>query len=515
MKDILRMENINKIYPNGVIANNNVNFSLREGEIHALVGENGAGKSTLMKILFGIEKPTDGKIFYQDEELTIDSPLDAIKYGFGMVHQHFMLVESMSVAENIVLGSEPGSSWNLDSSIQEAQAKEIIDKYHFQINVKEKISDLSIGLRQKVEILKALFKGAKILILDEPTAVLTPQETVELFEQLRILKAQGHTIIFISHKLTEIKEICDRITIMRDATNVGVYDVESVTKEEISDLMVGKSMDWNIHKIPAISGDTLLEVKDLTVLNEANIPTLKHVSFKLHRSTILGVVGIEGNGQKELVDSITGLTKADSGEILFKNELINSMSVNDIRSLGLAHIPGDRMERGIAADSSIEENMFATYTNDNKLVNKNFLKTKEINKWSNNLISEFHVKASSSNVPIKMLSGGNIQKVIVAREFTNNCDCIIANQPTRGIDIGAAKFIHKKLVELRDKNAAVLLLSADLSEIKSLSDSLLVIYNGQFVAYFEDASKVSEEELGKYMLGIEKQTELEIQRCER
>ncbi|MDC7243275.1 MAG: ATP-binding cassette domain-containing protein, partial [Sphaerochaetaceae bacterium] len=241
MKDILRMENINKIYPNGVIANNNVNFSLREGEIHALVGENGAGKSTLMKILFGIEKPTDGKIFYQDEELTIDSPLDAIKYGFGMVHQHFMLVESMSVAENIVLGSEPGSSWNLDSSIQEAQAKEIIDKYHFQINVKEKISDLSIGLRQKVEILKALFKGAKILILDEPTAVLTPQETVELFEQLRILKAQGHTIIFISHKLTEIKEICDRITIMRDATNVGVYDVESVTKEEISDLMVGKS----------------------------------------------------------------------------------------------------------------------------------------------------------------------------------------------------------------------------------------------------------------------------------
>lgn len=513
MNEILRMEKINKIYPNGVVANREVDFSVCKGEIHALVGENGAGKSTLMKILFGIETPTEGKIFYKDQELTINTPLDAINYGFGMVHQHFMLVESMTVAENIVLGNEPGSAWKLDNATQEEQAQAIIDKYHFNVNVHEKISDLSIGLRQRVEILKALYKGAEILILDEPTAVLTPQETVELFEQLRILKEQGHTIIFISHKLNEIKEICNRITIMRDSRSVGIYDVASVTQEEISNLMVGKSMDWDIHKTPAVKGDVLLKIKDLTVLNEANVPTLKNVSFNLHSSTILGIVGVEGNGQTELVDSITGLTNIDSGEIEFKNQSITSYSVKQIRELGLSHIPGDRMVRGIAGDSTIEENLLATYTSDEKLVHKSMLKAKVIEKWAEDLVKEFHVKAASPKVPIKMLSGGNIQKVIVAREFSNDCDFVIANQPTRGIDIGAAKFIHKKLVELRDKGAGVLLLSADLSEIKSLSDSLLVIFDGEFVAYFEDASKVTEEELGKYMLGVARQGE-EVKRCE-
>ncbi|MFA7108659.1 MAG: ABC transporter ATP-binding protein [Sphaerochaetaceae bacterium] len=514
MNEILMMNKINKIYPNGVVANKDVDFSVRRGEIHALVGENGAGKSTLMKILFGIEKPTEGSIYYKGKKLIINSPLDAINYGFGMVHQHFMLVESMSVSENIVLGSEPGSSWKINSNIQDEEAKKIIEKYNFKINVKAKISDLSIGLRQKVEILKALYKGAEVLILDEPTAVLTPQETVELFEQLKALKAQGHTIIFISHKLNEIKEICDRISIMRNGTLVGVYDVNAVTKDEISDLMVGKSVNWEVLKTPTKKGKVLLKVKNLTVINEANFPCLKHVSFNLHSSTILGIVGVEGNGQKELVDSIAGLTKIESGEIILKDKKINTSSVEKIRELGLSHIPGDRMVRGIANESTIEENLLATHTKDERLFHKGFLKTKEIRKWSEELISEFQIKASSPKVPIKMLSGGNIQKVIVAREFSKNSDCIIANQPTRGIDIGAAKFIHLKLIELRDKGAGVLLLSADLSEIKSMSDSLLVIFNGQFVAYFEDANKVTEEQLGKFMLGVEKQDEKEIKRCE-
>lgn len=513
MDEILRLENITKIYPNGVTANKDANLSVRKGEIHALVGENGAGKSTLMKIIFGMEQPTEGNIIYNGKQTQIKSPLDAIACGIGMVHQHFMLVESMTVAENIVLGAEPGKGPIPNNRAMIEQTKEIIEKYNFVINPKEKISDLPIGTRQKVEILKALYKGAQVLILDEPTAVLTPQETTELFRELRGLRDMGHTIIFISHKLNEIKEICDRITIMRNGTTVGVHDVGSVSQQEISNLMVGKDIDWNIEKNPPKRGEVILDVKNVSVLDEAQRSILKEVSFSLHAGTILGIVGVEGNGQSELVEAITGLHKADAGSIKFHGNDIADSSIKQIREMGLAHIPQDRMLRGAVVNGSIEDNMIATFIDKEEFSSGPVLKTKKIRSWSEKLIKDFMVKTDGPEVPVKMLSGGNIQKVIVAREFSSNADCIIADQPTRGIDVGAAKFIHRKLIEMRDNGVAIMLISADLSEIMDVSDSLLVMYGGRFVAYFPDASKVSEEELGQYMLGVKQQTSEEVKGC--
>lgn len=512
MANTLEMKNIVKIYPNAVMANNNVSLQVKRGEIHALVGENGAGKSTLMKILFGIEKPTSGKILLDGKEIKVNNPLEAINWGFGMVHQHFMLVQSMSVAENIVLGSEPGKGIKLDRNEMVKKAKEIIEKYAFDINPNEKIYDLPIGTRQKVEILKALYKGAEILILDEPTAVLTPQETQELFIQLKKLKEQGHTIIFISHKLNEIKEICNRVTIMRNAQSVGVYDVDKISQEDISNLMVGKIVNLKIEKTQALKGDVVLDVNDVSLLNELQRYSLRNVSFKLHKGIILGIVGVEGNGQRELIEVITGLKKIDAGEIKINNQIINKKNVEQIRNLGLSHIPEDRMEVGSSLTSSVLENLISIFTKSKRFSKNSFLKLNEVRKFSKELIENYNIKVATEDVEVKMLSGGNIQKVIVAREFSSNADCIIANQPTRGIDIGSAKFIHRKLVQMRDKGAAILLNSADLAEVMSLSDSLLVMYEGRFVAYFEDACLVNEEQLGRFMLGLETQDEDLIRR---
>lgn len=515
MSEILQMEGIVKIYPNGVVANRNVDLSVRSGEIHALVGENGAGKSTLMKILFGIEQPTEGKITYQGKVVHFKNPLEAIAQGLGMVHQHFMLIESMSVVENIVLGAEPSKKGFLDQKKMLSEAVDIIEKYHFAINPKEKIRDLPVGTRQKVEILKALYKGARILILDEPTAVLTPQETDELFRELEGLKQQGHTIIFISHKLNEVKEISDRITVMRNGQSVGVYTTAEVSQEEISNLMVGKNMDWKIKRTKPQVGPPLLSVEHMVVVDDIQRQLVKDVSFSLHAGTILGVVGVEGNGQSELVDAITGLRKMDKGQVRLHGKDIGHLSVHDIRTLGMAHIPQDRMERGVAVTSSVEENLLATFLEDTHLVHHSVLQRTAIRSWSEHLISEYLIKTSSPDVSVKMLSGGNIQKVIVAREFSGNSDCIIADQPTRGIDVGAATFIHQKLLQMRDKGMAILLISADLSEVMAISDSLIVMCGGRIVAYFHDASQVSEQELGQYMLGVKKMDDQKILECMR
>jgi len=507
------MQGIEKIYPNGVIANNGVNISVNAGEIHALAGENGAGKTTLMKILFGIESATGGQIFFNGQETVIKSPLDAIHKGLGMVHQHFMLVESMTVAENIALGMEPVKGNLINSKKMLADADEIIKKYNFTIDPGERIRDLPIGTRQKVEILKALFRKAKLLILDEPTAVLTPQETAELFQQLKLLKSFGHTIIFISHKLNEIKEICDRITIMRNAKTAGVYDVSGISRREISNLMVGKDMDWSITKAPVKIRETALKVQNLGVVNEAGRHLLQGVNFCLRGGEILGIVGVEGNGQRELVESVTGLRKPDTGIVEIHGRNIAPLSIKQIRNSGLSHIPQDRMNRGAALSSSVEENLISVSYNSAEFSRGPFLNLKKIGLHSEKLIRDFLIKAASAQVPVKMLSGGNIQKVVVAREFTSGGTCIVADQPTRGIDVGAARFIHKKLLQLREEGAAVLLVSADLAEVIDLSDRLLVMYGGKVTAFFESAADVSEEELGLYMLGLKKQSEEELQRC--
>ena len=511
--DILIMQNISKIYPNGVTANRHVNFSVRAGEIHALVGENGAGKSTLMKILFGIEQATEGVILYKGRELHIKSPIDAIRHGFGMVHQHFMLVESMSVAENICLGMEPGAGALLNEKLMYTRAQEIIDRYHFVIDTKKKVRDLPIGTRQKVEILKALYKGAHVLILDEPTAVLTPQETEELFVELNELRKSGCTIIFISHKLNEIKAICERITVLRNGSSVGVYSTGEVSEKEISNLMVGKNINWSIEKKACVPGKTILKLRNVGMHDDTGRYTLKQVGFDLPAGKILGIVGVEGNGQKELIDAITGIQKFDEGTIILNGRDITSCDIAAVRKNGLAYIPQDRIKVGTAVNASIQENLFAIFTNDKRFVHKGLLKKNEIKQWADSLVKRFMIKADNSKVPVKMLSGGNIQKVIVAREFSVAADCIIADQPTRGVDVGAAKFIHQKIIEMRDNGAAVLLNSADLAEVMEISDSLLVMYGGEIVAYFPDAAHIGETELGEYMLGLKKQDKSELAGC--
>lgn len=516
MSSVLSMKNIYKIYPNGIIANNYINLEVKKGEIHALVGENGAGKTTLMKILFGIENSTDGEIQLNGEVVNFKNPQEAIKAGIGMVHQHFMQVPSLTVAENIILGNEPKKNGFMVDHLKAIKnTSQIAEKYSFKINPKMKLEDCSVGTRQKIEILKALYQGIEILILDEPTAVLTPQETVELFEELRILKKKGHTIIFISHKLNEIKAISDRVTILRNAKSLGTFLTSKLTKDEISNLMVGREADWSIKKKTAKPGETLVHVSEVSKLDNSKKFKLNRVSFSLRSGEIIGVVGVEGNGQRELVDVLTGLDSLSDGKILIQNNEINNLSVQQIRQLNLSHIPEDRMLYGIAAEASIKDNLLSTHSNKKEFNQGVLLNKNKVNQWAENLVNEYKVVTSSANSPISSLSGGNIQKVVVAREFSSQPLVVIADQPTRGIDVGAAQFIHKKLIELRDEGAGILLVSADLNEVMELSDSVIVLFDGEIVAFFEDVKNVSEHEIGRYMLGVERQDDTSIRRCVR
>ncbi len=509
MDKVLQMNNIMKIYPNGVVAVEDVTFELEKGEIHALLGENGAGKSTLMKILFGIEYPEQGQIILNGVETKMKSSQDAIKKGIGMVHQHFMLVPSLTVAENIVLGVEPKNNAFIDMQKAIEISKNLSDKYNFDIDVTLRVQELPVGIKQKVEILKALYRGADILILDEPTAVLTPQETEELFVQLNKLKADGHTIIFISHKLDEIKAICDRATVMRNGKSKGTYNVNDISTSEMSRLMVGRDVVLTFDKKPLNLKRTVLKVRNLTVAGSTGIKRVDNISFDLKAGEILGIAGVEGNGQSHLIDALTGLTKKFIGEINIFDEDVKKHSIKEIRELGLAHIPEDRMTLGCAKNMNILDNMFSNQYDRPEFSGKFMLKTKKIEQRANELIKEYLVKCKSFKQNVGMLSGGNIQKVVVAREFSTNPKIIIANQPTRGIDVGAASFIRQRIIEYRDAGCAIILISADLNEVFELSDRLAVMYKGKFSGVFNDVKHLTEEELGKYMLGIKKDDRLE------
>ncbi len=511
--ELLKMQGITKIYPNGIMANSHVDFSVRVGEIHALMGENGAGKSTLMNILFGEHQAEEGEIYLKGEKITIGSPTQAIAYGIGMVHQHFMLVPSLTIAENIFLGMEPKKNGLIDKQKMFQKTKELAEKYNFDINLTAKVADIPVGMKQKVEILKALARGAQILILDEPTAVLTPQETDELFHELMLFKENGHTIIFISHKLKEIKQICDRITIMKNGRSMGTYDMQEMDEKIISRLMVGRDVIHTIAKTAAKPGEVVLKVENVSCSNDEGKKALKNMNFTVRKGEILGIAGVEGNGQLELVESIAGLRKNFHGKIYINEKEINRINIKRIRKLGLSHIPEDRMSFGMAGDASVAENLISDKLGEPLIGNGPFLSQKKIKKLSEHLISDFLIKCSSRKQPAKMLSGGNMQKVVVAREFSGNPSIMIANQPSRGVDVGATEFIHKKLVQIREKGAAVLLVSADLNEVIELSDSLIVMYGGEVVAYIEDTKTISEEELGYYMLGLKKQTQEEIRRA--
>ena len=508
----VQMKGITKVYPNGVVANKEVDFEIYKGEIHALMGENGAGKSTLVKMLFGLEQPTSGEIYVNGEKVNLTSPTVAISKGIGMVHQHFMLVPSLTVAENMVLGMVPKKGVFIDFKKAVEITEEYSKKFNLEVDPNARVADIPVGMKQKVEILKALVRGAKILILDEPTAVLTTQETTELFKELKHLKEQGYTIVFISHKLNEIVEITDRMTILRGGKSMGVYNTKDENPETISRLMVGRDVVLEVQKDNATPTDEILRVRDLEYVNEWGKKMLDRVSFSVRKGEILGIAGVEGNGQKELVDMLFGFNTPNNGSIKVNGDEVIGLNQRKLREKKISLVPEDRMLYGIAADATIQENMLSDRISD-KRYNKGLLfNLKAMENDTDELIRQYTVLCKSREQKVGMLSGGNIQKVVVAREFSNNPDLIIADQPTRGIDVGATEFIRRKLVELSRSGIGVLLVSADLNEVMELSDSLIIMYGGQIVAYFEDTSELSDEEMGTYMLGLKRQSDEEIRR---
>ena len=514
-EEILLMDKITKVYPNGFVANKDVTLSVNKGEIHALCGENGAGKSTLMKVLFGYQSAEEGKIFLRGQEVKFKDSLDAIANGIGMVWQHFMLCPSLTVAENLVLGMEPkkfGKWGPIDMEKAIAMSEEVSKKYNLILDPRAKVEDLTVGARQKLEILKVLLRGAEILILDEPTAVLTPQETAELFVELRHLKELGHTIIFISHHLDEVVDLCDRLTVLRLGKSVGTAEIKDVTQQDISRMMVGRDVMLKIDKSKAQPKEVVLRARDLSYKNDEGRTIVKSFSTDVRSGEILGIAGVEGNGQREISEMITGLLPINNGSIEIDGTNIKGMSIKQIRELHVSHISEDRMTYGCAETLSVFENMISDryYKKENNT--GLLLNYKKPNADVDQYIVDYLVKCNEREEPVRFLSGGNMQKVIVAREFSSEPRLVVANQPTRGIDVGATEFIRKKLVELRDQGAAVLLITADLNEALELSDSLLVMCGGEVCAYFPDASEVTDFLLGEYMLGVKRMSDEEIRR---
>ncbi len=501
----LSMKGITKIYPNGVIANDGVDFEVEKGEIHALMGENGAGKSTLVKTLFGTHKIDSGQVLFDGQDITNISSGDAIKLGIGMVHQHFMLVESLKVYENVVIGMEPTQYGLVDNATAIKLVTDISNKYNLHVDAKATVRNLSVGMKQKVEIIKVLARGAKLLILDEPTAVLTPQETDELFEQLLLLKKQGITIIFISHKIKEVKYICDRLTVLRGGKYIGVMDVKNATENEISNYMVGREVILKVNKPKPKFGKEILTVQNLTYQDANHIEQVKRVSFSVREGQIMGIAGVEGNGQNELVECLFGLLNKASGKVMFDGNDISQDSIRGIRDKHMSFIPEDRLKTGAASGMSIWGNLVSDRIDSDMYKKNKLLDIKQIKALATELRRDFNILSKNIEQPVGMLSGGNMQKVVVAREMSSSPKLLIANQPTRGIDVGANEFIWKKIIELRNEGKAVILVSADLNEILELSDSILVMHKGEIAGYFEDSSEVEEKELGLYMLGLKKQ----------
>ncbi len=496
---ILDMQNITKIFP-GVKANDNVNLSIKKGEIHALVGENGAGKTTLMNVLYGLYEPDGGQVFYEANKINLDGPQDAIKLGIGMVHQHFMLVDPLTVTENIVLGNEPRSGLMLDQKTAKREVQEISNKYGLFVDPEAKIQDISVGMQQRVEIIKTLYRGAELLIFDEPTAVLTPQEIDELFEIFRSLKEQGKTIIFITHKLKEVKTISDRITVLRNGKSIDTVNTADVTKEDVAELMVGRQVLLEVEKTEAKPGDEIFSVQNLNVKDNRNIPAVKDISLSVRKGEILGIAGVEGNGQSELVEAITGLRKIESGAIKLRGKDISKFNAREIKREKVAHIPEDRQKRGLIMDFDLKENMILGYHDLEPFSKNGIMQYENVAQNTEDLIEKYDIRGGGMEAQAKNLSGGNQQKLIVAREFSHDPEFLIASQPTRGVDVGSIEFIHKQIIDRRDNGAGVLLVSAELSEVLSLSDRIAVIFEGEIVDVLK-ASETNERELGTLMTG--------------
>lgn len=495
----IEMKDITKKFP-GVIANNKVNLSINSNEIHSLLGENGAGKSTLMNILFGLYEPDEGSIFIKGQALIIKNPKAALDLGIGMVHQHFMLVNRMTVLENIILGYE-----HCDFLIDMKKNYEVIDelskKYKFNLELNAKVEELSVGLKQRVEILKTLYRGADIIILDEPTAVLTPTEVDELFVILNELKKNGKTIIFITHKLNETMEIADRVTVLRDGKNIKTLLTNETNEEELARLMVGREINFNLKKEDYKPGNPLITLKDLKLLDKAKKP----VNLEIHEGEILGIAGVEGNGQLELEEMLMGLRVVKNGSIYLDGTDITKLSTKKRKLLGLGYIPSDRHKRAMLGNFSVKENFLLGFHFHPPFYKKGMLQKKVLEKHSSDMIKEFDIKTPSAEQKIKFLSGGNQQKVILSREISQNPVFVLAAQPTRGLDIGAIEYIHSILLQLRNQGKAVLLISADLNEVMKISDRIAVIYEGEIKA-IKPAEEYTYEEFGLLMAGGEEKS---------
>jgi general nucleoside transport system ATP-binding protein len=495
---VLEMRGIRKEFP-GVVANDEVSFEVRRGEVHALLGENGAGKSTLMNILYGLYRPDGGEIRLNGKPVSFSSARDAIQAGIGMVHQHFMLIPVMTVAENIVLGVEPHNGPLLDETGAEQRVRELSEQFGLAVDPAALISDITVGQEQRVEILKALYRGADLLILDEPTAVLTPQEAGELFEIVRSLQADGKSIIFISHKLNEVLEIADRITVLRRGKTIETVPVQGATEASLARAMVGREVLLRVDKKPAEAADTLLAVRDLHVRDDRGIEKVRGMSFDVRAGEIVGIAGVDGNGQTELIDALTGLQKIESGTVTLGGKELSQTSARAALDAGIGHIPEDRQRRGLILEFTIAENIALHDYAKPPVGKRGWLFPARMVERARTLIQEFDVRGGGPLTRAGGLSGGNQQKVVAAREIARDPSVLIAAQPTRGLDVGAIEYLHRRLVAERDEGRGILLVSLELEEILSLSDRVLVIYEGKIVG--EHTGEVSEEQIGLEMLG--------------
>lgn len=496
---VVELKQITKRYP-GIVANDSISLTLRKGEIHALLGENGAGKSTLMNILFGLYQPDEGSIKVNGETVTIDNPNKAIKLGIGMVHQHFKLVQPFTVTENIILGMEPKKGINIDYKSASAQVAKLSEQYGLRVNPNSKIQDISVGMQQRVEIMKILFRGADILIFDEPTAVLTPQEIEELMVIMRRLVAEGKSIILITHKLKEIMEISDTVTIIRRGKVIDTVETDKTNPSELAEKMVGRGVSFKIDKNDPQIGQPVLQLNDIRVKDKHGISILNGLNLEVKAGEIVGIAGVDGNGQSELIEAITGLRKIDSGSIKLSGKEISNLPARKIIESGLSHIPEDRHKRGLVLDFSISENMILETYYKPPFNKGGFLQNAEIEKHAKSLVEQFDVRTPSVETKARSLSGGNQQKAIIAREIDKNPELLIAAQPTRGLDVGAIEFVHKQLIEQRDQGKAVLLISFELDEILNVSDRIAVIYEGRIVGEVLP-QETNDQELGLMMAG--------------
>ena len=500
-KNVIEMREITKVFGE-FVANDKINLQLRKGEIHALLGENGAGKSTLMNMLAGLLEPTSGEIFVNGKSEKLDSPSRAAALGIGMVHQHFMLVEAFTVAENIILGSEITNKGVLDLKKANADILELSERYGLAVDPTAKVEDISVGAQQRVEILKTLYRGADILIFDEPTAVLTPAEILELMEIMKTLVKEGKSIILITHKLDEIRAVADRVTVIRRGKSIQTVGIEGATNKDLAEMMVGRSVSFVTEKEEAQPKEVVLAISDLVVNENRGVPAVKELSLDVRAGEIVGIAGIDGNGQSELIQAITGLRKVKSGSIKIKGQEVVGLSPRKITEMNVSHVPEDRHRDGLVLEMMLSENIALQTYYKEPLSKNGVLNYNQINSYARKLMEEFDVRAANEIVPASALSGGNQQKAIIAREVDRNPDLLIVSQPTRGLDVGAIEYIHKRLIGERDKGKAVLVVSFELDEILNLSDRIAVIHDGKIQGIVKP-SETNKQELGILMAGGE------------